>query len=242
MHQGGAMYKNIIFDVYGTMVDVWTDEQDIQTWQAVASLMDFYGANLLPEQIKVMFFEGCQKQIVQGKKRYDYPEIDVVKVFYDILESRGLGCKTKATFLTHAFRVASTRKLQLFDNVLETLAKLKKAGKKLYILSNAQASFTQFELKKLGLPKYFNGIVLSSKYGVAKPSATFFDIILEKYHLEKSECIYIGNDLHSDILGANNAQIHSIWLNTGHLQNDSGHTPTYTIDDGDFAKICDVVL
>ena len=50
------------------------------------------------------------------------------------------------------------------------------------------------------------------------------------------------NDLHSDILGANNAQIHSIWLNTGHLQNDSGHTPTYTIDDGDFAKICDVVL
>ena len=48
MHQGGAMYKNIIFDVYGTMVDVWTDEQDIQTWQAVSSLMDFYGANLLP--------------------------------------------------------------------------------------------------------------------------------------------------------------------------------------------------
>ena len=112
----------------------------------------------------------------------------------------------------------------------------------MYILSNAQASFTQFELKKLGLPKYFNGIVLSSKYGVAKPSATFFDIILEKYHLEKSECIYVGNDLHSDILGANNAQIHNIWLNTGHLQNDSGHTPTYTIEDGDFAKICDIVL
>jgi putative hydrolase of the HAD superfamily len=138
--------------------------------------------------------------------------------------------------------VASTRKLQLFDNVLETLAKLKKAGKKLYILSNAQASFTPFELKKLGLPKYFNGIVLSSKYGVAKPSAKFFDIIFDKYHLAKEDCIYIGNDLHSDILGANNAGIDSIWLNTGHLTNDTPHTPTYTIDDGDFAKICDILL
>ena len=69
------MYKNIIFDVYGTMVDVWTDEQDIQTWQAVASLMDFYGVNLLPEQIKAMFFEGCQKQIVQGKKRLTTPRL-----------------------------------------------------------------------------------------------------------------------------------------------------------------------
>ena len=236
------MYKNIIFDIYGTMIDVWTDEQDIATWQAIAPLLDFYGAKLLPEQIKVMFFEGCQKQIVEGKKRYDYPEIDLVKVFYDILESQNLGCKTKATFLTHAFRVASTRKLQLFDNVLQTLAKLKKAGKKLYILSNAQASFTQFEIKKFGLPKLFNGIAFSSNYGLAKPSTAFFDKVLDKFHLKKEESIYVGNDLFSDILGANNAGIDCIWLNTGHLQNDGTGTPTYTIDDGDFAKICDIVL
>lgn len=236
------MYKNIIFDVYGTMIDVWTDEQDVATWQAITPLCHFYGANLLPEQIKVMFFEGCQKQLTVGQKRYDYPEIDVVKVFYDILDSQGVANKQTAKFLTQAFRVASTRKLQLFDNVLETLAQLKKAGKKLYILSNAQASFTQNELKKFGLPKFFKGIALSSKYGVAKPSAQFFDTVLEKFHLNKQDCVYIGNDLKSDIWGAQNAQIDSIWLNTGHLQNDSGLTPTYTIDDGDFAKICNIVL
>ena len=127
------MYKNIIFDVYGTMIDVWTDEQDVATWQAITPLCHFYGANLLPEQIKVMFFEGCQKQLTAGQKRYDYPEIDVVKVFYDILDSQGVANKQTAKFLTQAFRVASTRKLQLFDNVLETLAQLKKAGKKLYM-------------------------------------------------------------------------------------------------------------
>ena len=236
------MYKNIIFDVYGTMIDVWTDEQDIATWQAIAPLLDFYGANIAPEKIREMFFAGCQKQIEEGKKHFDYPEIDMVKVFYDILESVGLGCKTKATFLTHAFRVASTRKLQLFQDVLQTLAKLKKAGKKLYILSNAQASFTAFELKKLGLPKFFSGIVLSSNHGVAKPSAQFFDILCQKYNLDKQECIYIGNDLNSDIVGATNAKMDSIWLNTGKLPHNANITPTYTIDDGDFAKICDVLL
>lgn len=236
------MYENIIFDIYGTMIDVWTDEGDDATWQSITPLLDFYGVKLLPEQVKVMFFEGCQKQLVNGKKRYDYPEIDVVKIFYDILESQNLGCKTKATFLTHAFRVASTRKLQLFDGVVETLTKLKRAGKKLYILSNAQASFTKNELNKFGLPKFFKGIVLSSNYGIAKPSTQFFDVVVDKYHLDKSKSIYIGNDLNSDILGANNVNMHCIWLNTGHLQNNGVANPTYTIDDGDFTKICDIVL
>jgi putative hydrolase of the HAD superfamily len=236
------MYENIIFDIYGTMIDVWTDEGDDATWQSITPLLDFYGVKLLPEQVKVMFFEGCQKQLANGKKRYDYPEIDVVKIFYDILESQNLGCKTKATFLTHAFRVASTRKLQLFDGVVETLTKLKRAGKKLYILSNAQASFTKNELNKFGLPKFFKGIVLSSNYGIAKPSTQFFDVVVDKYHLDKSKSIYIGNDLNSDILGANNANMHCIWLNTGRLQNNGVANPTYTIDDGDFTKICDIVL
>ena len=236
------MYKNIVFDVYGTMIDVWTDEQDVATWQAIAPLLDFYGVKLLPEQVKVMFFEGCQKQLVAGQKRYDHPEIDVVKVFYDLLASQGVANKQTALFLTQAFRVASTRKLQLFDNVLQTLAQLKKAGKRLYVLSNAQASFTTNELKKFGLPRFFNGIALSSNYGVAKPSAQFFDAVLDKFHLDKADCVYVGNDLHSDVLGAQSAGIDSIWLNTGHLQNDSGLTPTYTIEDGDFAKICDIVL
>lgn len=236
------MYKNIIFDIYGTMIDVWTDEGDIATWQAIAPLLDFYGVKLLPEQVKVLFFEGCQKQLADGKKRYDYPEIDVVKVFYDILASQGVKNKSVAKFVTQAFRVASTRKLQLFDGVLETLSKLKQAGKKLYVLSNAQASFTQNELAKLGLPKFFSGIVLSSNYGIAKPSTRFFDVVVEKYHLDKSQCIYIGNDLNSDILGANNSQMDCIWLNTGHLLNNGVATPTYTIDDGNFTKICDIVL
>ena len=236
------MYKNIIFDIYGTMIDVWTDEGDIATWQAIAPLLDFYGAKLLPEQVKVMFFEGCQKQLANGKKRHDYPEIDVAKVFYDILASQGIKNKATAKFVTQAFRVASTKKLQLFDGVIETLTKLKQSGKKLYVLSNAQASFTKNELAKLGLPKFFSGIVLSSNYGIAKPSTQFFDVVVDKYHLDKSKSIYIGNDLNSDIWGANNANMHCIWLNTGHLQNNGVAKATYTIEDGDFTKICDIVL
>lgn len=236
------MYDNIIFDIYGTMIDVWTDEEDVATWQAIAPLLDFYGVKLLPEQIKVMFFDGCQKQIAKGKLRYDHPEIDVAKVFYDIMASQGVRSKATAKFVTQAFRVASTRKLQLFDNVLQTLAKLKQSGKKLYILSNAQASFTRNELKKFGLPKYFKGIVLSSNYGIAKPDTQFFDVVLEKYHLDKTKCIYVGNDLNSDIVGAKNAGMDCIWLNTGRLPHNDDITPTYTIDDGDFTQICDIVL
>ncbi len=235
------MYDNIIFDVYGTMIDIWTDEESSSTWHQIAPLFHFYGVNLLPQQIKTLFFEGCAKNLAKGKKRFTNPEIDVVSVFYDILATQNKASKSLAKQLAQAFRVASYRKIQLFDGVLQTLETLKNSGKKLYILSNAQACFTTPELKRFGLTKYFRGIALSSNYKVAKPDKEFFEAFLEKYKLNKSACIYVGNDLNSDICGANAVGMDCIWLNTGRLHNDTNHTPTHTIDNGDFTKILDIV-
>jgi putative hydrolase of the HAD superfamily len=33
------MYKNIIFDLYGTLVDIHTDEQNPKFWQKFAGLL-----------------------------------------------------------------------------------------------------------------------------------------------------------------------------------------------------------
>ena len=46
------------------------------------------------------------------------------------------------------------------------LQRIKDAGKKIFLLSNAQVAFTAPEISLLGLTRYFDGILLSSDAGV----------------------------------------------------------------------------
>ncbi len=48
--------------------------------------------------------------------------------------------------------------------------------------------------------------------GVTKPDAAFFDICMERIAEPRSSCIMIGDSLTSDMLGAKNASIDSVWF------------------------------
>ena len=48
------------------------------------------------------------------------------------------------------------------DGVTDLLEALKKKGKKIYLLSNAQRIFTEYEMHTLGIAKYFDDIFISS--------------------------------------------------------------------------------
>ncbi|MCM1289604.1 MAG: HAD family hydrolase [Corallococcus sp.] len=238
------MYKNYVFDVYGTLVDIHTNEYEISTWQKMADTLRFYGAEYSAEELSETYFSACELQMITGKARFKHPEVDVVEVFRQIFANRGKKAgKSLATHLAQEFRAFSTEYLKLYDGVTETLAKLKKAGKKLYILSNAQSCFTKTEIAKLGLRKYFSGIVYSSDVGCAKPDAKIFDFLVNKYGLNKKETVYVGNDAYTDVTGARNGKIDCLWIKTN-LSEDREPTvaPKYRIDDGNFREIAKLLL
>ena len=239
------MYKNYIFDVYGTLVDIHTNEYENSAWAKLAQTLSFYDVNYQPEELKEAYFSSCELQIQQGLAHFKHPEVDVVEVFRHIFENKNKkASKTLATHLAQEFRAATTQYLRVFDGVFDTLAKLKKAGKKLYILSNAQKCYTRQELTKLGLRSYFKGIVYSSDYKCAKPDATLFNILVDKYKLDKKECVYIGNDPYTDVEGARNAKIDCLWLKTSHTAADAvpKTSPKFVVHNGDFTEIAKLLL
>lgn len=234
------MYKNFIFDLYGTLVDIHTNEYEDETWQKLCDTLRFYGVEYSVEELRAAYFGSCELQITLGKKKYANPEVDVVEVFRHIFENKDKkASKTLATHLAQQFRAFSTQYIRVFDGVFDTLKELKRAGKKLYILSNAQSCFTGPELNKLGLRRYFNGIMYSSDEGCAKPDATLFARLLDKYGLKRNECVYIGNDPKSDVDGARNAKIDCLWLKTSHTPTDAQpkFTPKYVVNDGDITQL-----
>ena len=45
-------YDNYVFDLYGTLVDIHTDENCDLLWEKLAMFYGYYGANYTPDELK----------------------------------------------------------------------------------------------------------------------------------------------------------------------------------------------
>lgn len=112
------------------------------------------------------------------------------------------------------FRVLSRKYLMVYPHTKEVLAFLKEQGCRLYLLSNAQAAFTNAEIDLMELRAYFDAIYLSSDAGICKPQPEFLKQVLVDHGLKPSETVMVGNDLTTDIAVAKVVGIDGILLNT----------------------------
>lgn len=209
------MYKNYIFDLYGTLVDIRTDEEQQEVWEKLRLFYGYYGACWMPEEMRVAYKRLVDCGEDAGDTHEAYPEIQIDQVFRALFTEKGV--VPSEELVLHAgqfFRVLTTGYLRLYEGVPGMLEQLRAQGKKLYLLSNAQKIFTAYELQLLDLAKYFDGILISSDYGVKKPDLRFFEVLLEKYHLDPKECVMIGNDERSDIVGAAKAGMDSFYIHS----------------------------
>lgn len=185
--------KNFVFDLYGTLADIKTDEN---SKKFKAAMVKYFN--------RADFWEKYKSLCAQEDTGEKYCEIDLLKVF-----SRLSAQPLKAALI---FRKRSRKKLKVYFGARRLLKKLKKRGAKVFLLTNAQACFTVAELEKLKLKSLFDGIEISSVFGEKKPSLKFFSHIIEKYSLDLSETVYIGNDLTCDILGAKSAGLNTAYI------------------------------
>ena len=104
--------------------------------------------------------------------------------------------------------------LRAYAGAAELLQALRAQGRRVLLLSNAQAAFTVPELRKLGLLSLFDGIVISSDVGIKKPDKAIYEHILSQYGLRPETCLMIGNDAEADIQGAASAGIAGRYIHT----------------------------
>lgn len=224
---------NFLFDLYGTLADIHTDEKKKELWDGFASLLGESDG----ESIREEYHSLCKK--AEDAKEHRFVEFDLLSVFEKMLEARGLPIE-KAPELARKFRVLSRERLRLFPCVKEMLAELKQSGAGVYLVSNAQSCFTRDELDELEIDELFDGIVISSEVGVKKPHSEIFDIALAKFSLCKDDCVYVGNDLHDDVLGANSYGMRTVYIETEQSGSypELDVIPTYTVKDhGDMKKL-----
>lgn len=221
-------YKNYIFDLYGTLIDIYTDENDPKLWTVLAGFYSRYGADYDPDELKSVYHRIVSEELSINCRKLNvhHSDIKLENVFLRILDEAKDKHKTEQDFssdnekrawtkaVSGLFRELSMRRFGVFPGVHETLNKLRERGAHLYLLSNAQRIFTIPEIEKAGLVDFFEKIYISSDYGTAKPEPAFMEALLSDQGLKPSECVMVGNDRYSDIKVAESCGIQGILLNT----------------------------
>lgn len=246
------MYENYVFDLYGTLVDIHTDESAPAVWEKLALFYGYYGAKYEPQELQEAYLkivekrEGLQKNELEAEPHYAheaFPEIKIEAVFQELFAGKGVQADLELSVHTgQFFRVLTTEYVRLYDGVRELLAAIRAAGKKVYLLSNAQRIFTEYELNVLDIAKYFDGILISSEYGTKKPDLRFFELLLEKYRLDSKACIMIGNDARCDIAGAAAAGMDTYYIHSN-ISPECETLPeaTYCQMEMDMARVCETL-
>ncbi len=186
--------RDIVFDLYGTLVDISTDESSQKFWKRFTG----YAARTFGAG------EGLEREynaLLGAYGGYDEPDICAVLALA-IERCGGSITASGPRQAAEMFRSLSTRRLKLYKGAKDLLETLCRCGARLYILSNAQEAFTMPELEKLDVLQYFRGVELSSQFGQKKPSPAFFGHIISKYSLNAENTVYVGNDIEADIIPA----------------------------------------
>lgn len=84
---------------------------------------------------------------------------------------------------------------------------------KIFTASNGIFKMQENRLKKSNLYKYFDNIFVSDKIGFEKPDKKFFQKIMDLTKFSNDDLIVIGDSIKSDIIGAKNSKIKSIYFN-----------------------------
>jgi len=89
-------------------------------------------------------------------------------------------------------------------------------------------------LRRAELEQLFQWVVTSVDAGVRKPAPAFFEHALRVCDLRKDDVLFVGNQLNTDVAGAESFGIRMVWLSgSAYRSSDdapSDARPTYTIE------------
>jgi len=206
-----------VFDLYGTLINVRTDERADKTWKKWIKCLDGKGIkHPALMQFRKDFFDTDKRYREEAKAKgiYEYPEPDVIDMYREMFEKYGNGVISDEILekVSYAFRVASREYIRLFPGVKEYLTEIRNQGKHAYLLSNAQASYTRPEIDMFRLGELLDDMLLSSECEVMKPDKQFFDMLIDKHKINKERAIMFGDSLENDVMGAKEAGLHYVHL------------------------------
>ena len=203
------MHHNFLFDLDQTLLDFHASER-----KALEIVLRSNGLNYTEDCYE--HFKVYNKSLWLELERGTISRSELfVRRFKDIFEFCGGDyAGLDPLKVNDEFIYAMSQNGVLMEGADEFLTRLKNGieDARCYIVSNGATINAEGRIRSTGLDKYFEKVYISEWMGVTKPSKEFFDMVIEGVDEPKESCIVIGDSLSSDMLGAKNASITSVWF------------------------------
>jgi putative hydrolase of the HAD superfamily len=207
--------RGIIFDLYGTLIDIETDESMEEIYRAIAHFLTYKGIYIHRGEVRDLYYELLKQE--KEKRREEYPEIRVQAIWEAFLARHGLEAGSVsyelAVTLACLYRGVSRKRLRLYPSVKRVLDELRPRYR-MGIVSDSQPCWALPEMRALGLGTYFDPVIMSADYGFRKPDARLIKKALDLMGVTSSEVLFVGNDMYRDIHGAGQLNIKTIFLSS----------------------------
>lgn len=154
------------------------------------------------------------------------------------LREFGIDDEPLALELAGAF-IENRRKRHVpIDGALSLLQTLRESYP-LGLLTNGTPDLQWRKIEGAGIRGYFEEIVISGEFGVAKPDPRIFDETLSRLGASAGSAMMIGNSLRSDIGGAQAVGMKTVWVNSAGKTRDDSVVPDHEI--GDVSELVHIV-
>ncbi|MFH1076464.1 MAG: HAD family hydrolase [Pseudomonadota bacterium] len=212
--------RGILFDVYGTLIDILTDEGMNSLYEPLVRVLYYYGISIDYRALRDTYFSMVKRQ--KEASREKYPEMNIEDIWLEFLQEQKRKKNVRLTIkregrwaekMALLFRGLSMLRLELYRGVKETLIALA-LDYKLGIISDAQNLFVMHELKLLGIFDLFDAMVVSNEFGYRKPDPRIFGNCLKELGIGADNAVFVGNDMYRDIFGAKQVGMKTIFFST----------------------------
>ncbi len=219
------MYRYLFFDADGTLFDF--EQAEYEAFHLMAEEL-----GLVMEHDHFLAYKACNascwKEFEQGTLTLDALKTERFDRFCKMT-----GVPIDPHTASRHYQEQLGRQGILFSHSLEILSRLSDRGYTLFIATNGIAEVQRGRLKESGISHFFQDIFISEELGCQKPDTRYFSAMLERANLmnKKNQCLMIGDSLASDIQGAVDSGIDSLWYNPQGKPAPDHLKATYTVKD-----------
>ncbi len=227
--------RAVFFDLYGTLIDIRTDEDDPWVYATLAQYLAYRRVSITPGELQREYRSRVRARVDRSPERF--PEVDVCVVFQEIIAEYARAGRVgpqhppdpaEPIAVAALFRALTRRQFAAYPDVHQVLERLG-ARYRLGLISDAQWVFTDPELEMTGLDRFFPVRILSSRVGVKKPDPRLFAQAMRALGAVPEASVYVGDNPPRDLAGARNAGMQCV-IFRGQLVQHDGLIPDATFN------------
>lgn len=204
------MLNTVLFDMGGTLEDIWYNDETVSA--VMEKLQEMLRANGLEPGCDTKTFTETVLAGVKDYKRWSEgnmleakPEIIWPDYYLKAFQFDRHKVVEIAEDMAGMWEVTYYHR-ELRPGVKEMLDALKARGYRIGIISNNASLYSVFDvLEEYGIRDYMEDVTVSSVTGYRKPHPEIFRISMRQMQATPAECVYMGDTISRDIIGATRA-------------------------------------